>query len=148
VATIAPILPKPEVCTYDGLNIVISNCTLTVDGLHSFASLQVLDGGNLTHSFLTTAGSGLNLTITGDVTVTPGGTINVNGRGYDGGNSPGAGRSAGSPLSGSGAGHGGYGGQSVALDGTGLYYDSIQQPALPGSGGGRGYGGAGGRRRG
>jgi hypothetical protein len=129
---------------YDGMSIVISNCTLTVEGIHAFASLQVLDGGNLTHLFLTNGGSGLNLTITEDVSVTPGGRINVNGRGYSGGAGSGAGPSAGSPLSGSGAGHGGYGGQSVALDGTGLTYDSIQQPVSQGSGGGRGYGGAGG----
>ena len=129
---------------YDGLNVVINNCTLTVDGSHSFASLQVLNGGDLTHSFVSSGGLGLNLIITGNVTVTPGGRINVDGRGYDGGAGPGAGRSVGSPLSGSGAGHGGYGGQSVGLDGTGLTYDTIQQPTSQGSGGGRGYGGVGG----
>src|ERR1700690_3633094 len=36
---------------FDGENIIITNCTLTVDGLHSFASLQVLNGATLTHSF-------------------------------------------------------------------------------------------------
>src|ERR1019366_1490421 len=36
---------------YDGADVVVTNCTLTVDGLHSFASLQVVKGGNLTHSF-------------------------------------------------------------------------------------------------
>ena len=36
---------------YDGADIVVTNCTLTVDGPHSFASLQVLNGANLTHSF-------------------------------------------------------------------------------------------------
>src|ERR1035437_1745078 len=35
----------------DGADVVVTNCTLTVDGLHSFASLQVLNAGNLTHSF-------------------------------------------------------------------------------------------------
>ena len=132
---------------YDGMEIVISNCTLTVDGSHSFASLQVLDGGNLTHSFLTGGSglnSGLNLTITGDISVTSGGRINVDGRGYSTGAGKGQGFSAGSPLSGSGAGYGGYGGQSVALGVTGLTYDSFQVPDSPGSGGGRGYGGMGG----
>jgi len=38
---------------YDGVDIVVTNCTLTVDGMHSFASLQVLDGGIVTHSFAT-----------------------------------------------------------------------------------------------
>src|ERR1035441_2660050 len=35
---------------YDGEDIVVTNCTLTVDGPHSFASLQVLNGGDLTHT--------------------------------------------------------------------------------------------------
>src|ERR1017187_9889813 len=37
--------------TYDGADIVATNCTLTVDGPHAFASLQVLSGANLTHTF-------------------------------------------------------------------------------------------------
>ena len=47
-------------------------------------------------------------------------------------------------MSGSGAGHGGYGGQSAALDGVGLANDSLWQPVSLGSGGGSGLGGAGG----
>src|ERR1039457_2120318 len=216
---------------YDGADIVVPTCTLTVDAPHSFASLQVLNGGDLTHTvapggflynwltvtnepqvlsvtnvatlsnanvsassivvqdfagvvtfsngadyvtgidingmttlLLTTNSAiaegstnlvsyqflgpsvtaGLNLTVTGDVTVAQGGMINTDGRGYAGALGPGAGRGAGSPTSGSGAGHGGYGGQSAALDGTGTPYDSIQQPVSLGSGGGTGYGGPGG----
>ena len=215
---------------YDGMAIVVTNCTLIVDGLHSFASLQVLNGGNLTHSFapngllenlytvtnepqvlsvtntatlsnayvlissivvqdftglvtytnnvdyvispdtngmttlllttssaiaegstnlvsyeyLETVAAGLSLTVTGDVTVAQGGTINADGKGYGGASGPGAGNSFGSPLSGSGAGHGGYGGQSAALNGFGFPYDSIQQPVSLGSGGGSGLGGVGG----
>ena len=217
--------------SYDGAPIVVTNCTLTVDGPHAFASLQVLNGGNLTHSFdasgllenrltitneqqvlsvtnaaalsnanpvvativvqdssglvtytngadyvigldtngmttllLTTNSAiaegstnlvsydilgapmlaGVSLTVTGDVSVAQGGSINTDAKGFGGGVGIGAGRSAGSPMSGSGAGHGGLGGQSAALDGTGPSYDSIQAPALPGSGGGNGYGGVGG----
>jgi hypothetical protein len=43
--------------SYDGTDIVISNCTVTVDGGHSFNSLLVAAGGVLTHSFLSN-GSG------------------------------------------------------------------------------------------
>jgi hypothetical protein len=216
---------------YDGADVVVTNCTLTVDGLHSFASVQVVNGGNLTHTFaangtlqnrrtitneqqvlsvtnvatlsnasvvvstilvqdlsglvtytngadyltdldtnglttllLTTnsaipegstnlvsydvldtpVATGLSLVVTGDVFVAHGGTINVDGRGYDGALGPGAGPSSGSPMSGSGAGHGGYGGQSAALDGTGTVYGVLGQPADLGSGGGRGFGGVGG----
>ena len=216
---------------YDSLDIVVTNCTLTVDGAHTFASLEVLNGGNLTHTYalggtlenrqsitnepqvlsltnaaklantnvltasivvrnfaglvtytsgadyviglntngrttllLTTnsaiaggstnlvsydflgppVAAGLSLTVTGDVTVAQGGTINVDGKGYGGGLGSGAGTSSGTPLSGSGAGHGGYGGKSAALDGSGISYDSISQPSALGSGGGAGYRGAGG----
>src|ERR1035437_9869791 len=216
---------------YDGADIVGTNCTLTVDGPHAFASLQVLNGANLTHTFapngylnnhftvtnepqvlsvtnvatlsnadvvvssivvqdffglvtytngvdyvadtdsawvttllLTTnsaiaegstnlvsyqfvgplVAEGLSLKVAGDVTVAQGGMINTDGKGYAGGAGPGAGRSAGNPLSGSGAGHGGYGGQSGALDGVGMANDSIWQPVSLGSGGGSGLGGVGG----
>ena len=217
---------------YDGLDVVVTNCTLTVDGTHSFASLQVQTGGNLTHSpapggylynwftvtnepqvlsltnvatlsnatvsassiivqdaaglvtysngvdyvtgtdtnglttllltansaiaegstnlvsydyYITVAG-GLSLTVTGDVTVAQGATINADGCGYEGKLGLGHGNSGGNPLSGSGAGHGGFGGQSEAggTAGGGISYDSIQQPVLLGSGGGSGYGGLGG----
>ncbi len=37
--------------SYDGQDIVVSNCTLTVDGPHAFASLRVASGGTLTHSY-------------------------------------------------------------------------------------------------
>jgi hypothetical protein len=39
---------------YDGLDIIVTNCTLTVDGAHTFASLQVLNAGNLTHTYAAT----------------------------------------------------------------------------------------------
>jgi hypothetical protein len=35
---------------FDGTDVVVSNCVLTVDGVHTFASLQVVSGGKLTHS--------------------------------------------------------------------------------------------------
>ncbi len=37
---------------YDGMDIIITNCTVTVDGPHSFNSLHVETGGVLTHSFV------------------------------------------------------------------------------------------------
>jgi hypothetical protein len=39
--------------SFDGQAIVVGPCTLTVDGSHAFASLQVLAGGTLTHTFST-----------------------------------------------------------------------------------------------
>lgn len=38
---------------YDDQEIVVSNCTLTVDGTHAFAAIHILNGGTLTHSFAT-----------------------------------------------------------------------------------------------
>jgi hypothetical protein len=218
---------------YDGLDIIVTNCTLTVDGAHAFASLQVLDAGNLTHTYapggtledrrsitnepqvlsttnvatlsnanvvvssivvqdlaglvtytngvdyltglgpsgtttllLTTnsaiadestnlvsydvldtpVAAGLSLTVTRDVTVAQGGTINADNKGYGPGAGPGAGAASNTPLSGSGAGHGGSGGQSAGTNAatSGMAYDSIQQPTWLGSGGGRSYAGVGG----
>src|ERR1041385_2884527 len=37
--------------SYDGTDLVVSNCTLTVDGPHAFASLLVGAGGTVTHTF-------------------------------------------------------------------------------------------------
>src|SRR5689334_8387899 len=36
--------------SYDGLDLVVTNCTLTIDGQHIFSNLQILDGGFVTHS--------------------------------------------------------------------------------------------------
>lgn len=35
---------------YDGGDVVVSNCTLTVDGAHTFANLFILNGGVINHS--------------------------------------------------------------------------------------------------
>ena len=44
---------------FEGLDLVVTNCTVTIDGGHSFASLRILSGGILTHSFAA-SGSFLN----------------------------------------------------------------------------------------
>jgi hypothetical protein len=216
---------------YDSAAIVVTNCTVTMDGPHTFASLLVAGGGTLTHSYsssgslsnvlsvvdesqvlndtnpvtllnsnvviasvvVTDAGStivytngvdylltsltngltqlqrttdssipdgtnvlvsydavlwvvpaGLNLTLTGDVDVAIGGSINANGTGYGGGNGPGSGNSAGSPQDGSGGGYGGNGGMSSSNAVGGVTYGSFVQPTDLGSGGGVSYAGVGG----
>jgi hypothetical protein len=35
---------------YDGQDIVVTNCTVTIDGGHGFSSLHVLNGGTVTHT--------------------------------------------------------------------------------------------------
>jgi len=216
--------------SYEGADIVISNCTVTVDGAHSFASLQVAPGGVLTHSFYPNAStsflvsavdepqilsstnpatllhtnisgpvtvtdlshaiiytntvdyvalpqpdgttqlqwtntsaiadgatvlvsytwsygvkSGLTLTVTNDVTVASGGSINANGIGYGGALGMGHGFTAtGSFPDGSGAGYGGNGGISASNALGGVCYGSVSQPVNLGSGGGSSYAGTGG----
>jgi hypothetical protein len=41
---------NPTNSSYDGQSIVISNCTVAIDGGHAFTSLRVATGGVLTHS--------------------------------------------------------------------------------------------------
>ena len=222
----------PTDMTFDGMDIVVSNCTLTVDGPHAFASVQVLAGGNITHTFSPTGNlptpiytvtgeahvlssnsvamlnfsnvnwativvrnlsasvvytnnvdyqlipqgngltglqltpgsaiaqgstnlvdyhysaqivpTGLTLAISNNLLIEAGGSINVDGKGFGGGQGPGHGVSSGSPASGGGGGHGGNGGMGAWLNGGGVTYDSVSQPNAKGSGGGFGYPGLGG----
>jgi hypothetical protein len=98
--------------------------------------------------YLGAVAAGLNLTVTGDVEVATSGRINVDARGYGGNLGTGNGGEAGTPMSGGGAGHGGYGGLSSSNAAGGISYGSIEQPTTLGSGGGAGSiggpGGAGG----
>lgn len=145
--------------SFDGLAIVVSNCTLTVDGPHTFSSLQILSGGTVTHTYMpngmlpvnnqsytSSVPTGLTLTVSNNLMIVGGGRINVDGKGYGGGQGPGRGSTVGSPTSGGGAGHGGNGGYGAGLDGIGAVYEPPQQPVDKGSGGGglSGTGGSGG----
>ena len=102
--------------TYDGQDIVVSGCTLTVNGPHSFNSLQLISGGILTH---TPAANGqpnnqVNLTIAHDVLVDGTSRIDVSVKGYNAAYpGPGAGVTGNSCGDwGSGGGYGGYGADS------------------------------------
>src|SRR5689334_7478040 len=44
-------LIDPLNTNFDGTDVVITNCTVTIDGPHGFNSLSILPGGKLTHSF-------------------------------------------------------------------------------------------------
>jgi hypothetical protein len=86
-----------------------------------------------------------SLTAQAGVTIQPGGGLMGDGLGFGPGIGTGAGRSASwsGINTGSGGGHAGYGGASVAVGG-GNSYDTVLVPTQPGSGGGAGVGGAGG----
>jgi hypothetical protein len=131
--------------TYDGQDIVVSGCTLTVNGPHSFNSLQVISSGILTHS---AAASGqpnnqVNLTIAHDVLVDVTSRIDVSVKGYNAAYpGPGAGVTGNNYDWGSGGGYGGFGADaiganiSIVVAKGGGVYGSITQPVDWGSAGG------------
>jgi hypothetical protein len=128
---------SPSDLRYDGQPVVVSNCTLTVDGVHSFAALLLKDGAVLTHSPAPYGESDnrLSLTITNDLTVDATSRVDANAKGYGTTNGPGKGLYNHSyPSSG---GHGGPGGDNYnhSLAGGGTY-DSLLTPTQWGSGGG------------
>ena len=140
--------------TYDGQDIVVSNCTLTVNGPHSFASLLLTNGAVLTHSQATNGepDNRLDLTIASDLTADTTSKIDASAKGYGTDAGPGAGvsRTSGGSFE-SGGGHGGPGGNGYGVAGGGSYDDQFA-PAQCGSGGGNRFldcacpGGAGGGR--
>jgi hypothetical protein len=83
--------------SYDGSDLVVSNCTVTINGPHSFNSLLV--HGTMSHSPATNGEPShlLDLAITHDL-VLRNGTIDVSGRGYGPGKGPGAGWSSNTNL--------------------------------------------------
>ena len=225
---------SPLDASYDGADIVVSNCTVTVNGAHSFNSVLVVGGGVLTHTYLpggTTTlvfnvkneqhildaffpatllnsnvtglvtvtdtngiilytngvdyiqtnlpdgttqiyattnsamagyavvlvsytwtysyNAGLYLSVTNDLNVAAGGSLNANGIGYGPGTGSGHGStSLGFFVEGSGAGHGGGGGASSSDSPGpflgGICYGSLNPPTTLGSGGGASYAGNGG----
>jgi hypothetical protein len=104
--------------TYDGQDIVVSGCTLTVNGPHAFNSLQIISAGILTH---TAAANGepnnqVNLTFAHDVEVDATSRIDVSMKGYNAAYpGPGAGVTGTNGGDwGSGGGYGGFGAESTA----------------------------------
>ena len=129
-------LTSPEafdVTIADGA-IVYPTEALTID------DLDVAAGGLLTH----TAGSTVfDVTVQGDANIDAAGAISADGKGHASDSGPGAGVHQASGY-GSGAGHGGTGGDCYNGGIGGMCYGSILAPAELGSGGGYGSGGSGG----
>jgi hypothetical protein len=117
---------------YDGEDIVVVGCTVTINGAHSFADVLVLEDGTITEGGQTTnAGEGLTLSVSDNVIVEGGSSIVADAAGYGPGLGEGAGRSAitDSPYgfnvtSGGGGGYGGNGATSFAgaAGGGGLWF--------------------------
>ena len=121
--------------TYDGQAIVANNCTLTVNGQHTFASLWLTDGAVLTHSPAPAgeADNRLDLAIVGDLKIDATSRVDANARGYGSAAGPGIGNSDYSTPS--GGGHGGPGGNGWYVAGS-LSYGDLLAPNQAGSGGG------------
>jgi len=133
--------------TYDGQDIVIQACTVTVNGAHAFKGVQVTGGGVLTHSPTTPAQDfSLQLTITNTLLVDGSSAIDVSGRGYVNDASLGAltlgNTTAGAASGSSGGSYGGLGAGGQAN----VTYGDYRNPNELGSAGaqGKGEGGAGG----
>ena len=84
---------SPGDTTYEGADLIVSDCTLTVNGEHSFAWLLLTNGAVRTHS--SAPGGETNnrvlLIITGDATIATNCSVDVTGRGYTSAGGAGAG---------------------------------------------------------
>ena len=136
-----------------GTNIYVDNSDYVVSQLGAVTEIElttnttIVDGSTIlvNYSTVTVVQSGLNLAISGTVSVAAGGAINANGRGYGGAMGPAPGRtSLNYPPDGGGGGHAGDGGMSSSNAPGGGPYDSALNPVDKGSGGGMATGGPGG----
>lgn len=134
--------------TYDGQDIIVSNCTLTVNGPHAFASLRLTGNAVATHTPDPNGTNGyrMQLTLAGDCVIEAGSRIDVTGCGYANMTGPGAGIQNGAGA-GTGAGHGGIGGTTAAGGAGGGTYGDLLAPIGLGSGGGDAGGSGGGAVR-
>lgn len=125
--------------TYDGQNLTIDACSVTMNGAHSFTGLQLINGAVLTHS-PASAGQAdfkVDLSVSGNVLIDSSSKVDAEGKGYAADAGPGAGQGGLSGGRGGGGGHGGNGSDGDGNGGAGgIAYGSPVQPTAPGSGGG------------
>jgi hypothetical protein len=74
---------------YDGYDVTVNGAVLTLDCEHSFNSLEIVNGGSLTHSAVQV--EGLRLNIATNLIIDDTSTVDVNGRGFAPTQGPGAG---------------------------------------------------------
>ncbi|WP_188365658.1 hypothetical protein, partial [Marinicella pacifica] len=109
--------------TYDGDSLIVDNAVLTIDGVHQFQSIDLINGATLTHS---EGVSGVHLTVT-DVAISADSSIDVSGKGaaYDSNAIPAY----------VGASYGGLGGLNNVNDSTNSVYGDLRQPVDLGTSG-------------
>ena len=107
-----------------------SNGTLCIDAPASAGYVQVDHGGKIVHTARNSAGTyKINLSVSGDMLVREGGSVNANAKGYASGSGPAC------AVFGAAAAHGGCGGYYGNADLHQLGYGSFVNPVTYGSGG-------------
>ncbi len=119
---------------YEGYDVVVAPCTVTIDGAHAFNSLTIRSNGIVTHPACTaTSVYSLALTLAGSLAIDAGGKIDVVGKGYLPNRT--VGNSTNNAATGwSGGSHGGLGYSYSGI--SGAAYDEYRNPLYPGAGGG------------
>ena len=124
--------------TYDGQDIAIKGATVTIDGSHSFDSVDLIDGAVLTHSADTaTQTHRVDLSVAQQVIVDASSKIDVTGDGYLAGRTTGNSTVGGATglAGGSYGGLGGMGASNATSGGTpNAVYGDPFDPGEPGSG--------------
>ncbi|MBN2451465.1 MAG: hypothetical protein JXR77_13825, partial [Lentisphaeria bacterium] len=128
---------------YEGEDVTVQGCTLTISGHHEFAALRLVNGV-VTHPPCTeSAVYSVDLAVTGTVAVDAASSIDLSGRGYLPGRTVGN-TAAGAASGRAGGSYGGRGGQEVGSAGIpNPVYGDYRAPNEPGSGGGAQHAGAG-----
>jgi hypothetical protein len=113
-------------------DLIVDGTTFVLDGAHTYASVQIRNGGTLTHSAATPGSEySLDLTVTGTLVIDATSTIDVSARGYVGG------RTIGNVATGAASGRSGgsCGGRGFPWEGNpNQTYGDFRDPRYPGSG--------------
>jgi uncharacterized repeat protein (TIGR01451 family) len=139
----APVTIGASQTTYDAQNLVVAGTTATIDGVHSFASLEVVDGATVTQPATDpTAEHTLQLSLDQGLWIDGSSAIDVSGKGYAEGFTLGNTSTGGATNRGGGS----YGGLGWAANTNtnNVVYGDYHQPDHLGSGGGALSGGSGG----
>ena len=116
--------------TYEGQDVVVNGCTVTIDGRHQFDSLELWNNAVVIHSRANDGESGhmIDLHVLGDVLISKDCQLTANSKGYGPEKGPGG---AVHVYPASGGSYGGIGGGAMA----GPTYGSLTEPTELGSGG-------------
>ncbi len=128
---------------YEGSSLIISNTTVTINGVHGFSDITLINNAKITHSSATTGlVFKLDLTVSNSLIVATNCAIDVSGNGYLAGRTI-SNRVSGAAQSSAGGSYGGVGGY-WGVNTPNTVYGDFRNPNELGSGGGNGNAGGGG----